>query len=67
MLEFICGIGVGVGMCGAAAIQRQPENRSVGVQIDEVWSQTLPSHPILIQNSKTNFIPKLKNFWGPDS
>ena len=60
MLEFICGIGVGVGMCGAAAIQRQPENRSVGVQIDEVWSQTLPSHPILIQNSKTNFIPKVK-------
>jgi hypothetical protein len=46
---------------------RRSELRSVGVQAEEVWSQTVQSQPILIRNSKTNFVPKLKNFWGPDS
>jgi hypothetical protein len=63
MLEFI--IGFLSGILGSAFIRKK--GRSVGVQAEEVWSQTVPSQPILIQNSKNNFVPKLKNFWGPDS
>lgn len=60
MLEFILGFLSGI--MGSVMIRKR--TRSVGIQAEEVWS---PSQPILIQNSKNNFVPKLKNFWGPDS
>ena len=63
MLEFI--LGFLSGLMGSVLIRKR--TRSVGVQAEEVWSQTVPSQPISIQNSKNNFVPKLKNFWGPDS
>jgi hypothetical protein len=62
MFEFVLGILVGI-----LGTMRMKKFRSVGIQVDEVWSQTVPSQPILIRNSKNNFVPKLKNFWGPDS
>ena len=63
MLEFVFGFFTGI----LVTFLKRSELRSVGVQAEEVWSQTVQSQPILIRNSKTNFIPKLKNFWGPDS
>jgi hypothetical protein len=63
MLEFVFGFFTGI----LVTFMRRSELRSIGVQAEEVWSQTVPSQPILIQNSKNNFVPKLKNFWGPDS
>jgi hypothetical protein len=63
MLEFVFGFFTGIFI----TFMRRSELRSIGVQAEEVWSQTVPSPPILIQNSKTKFVPKLKNFWGPDS
>ena len=62
MLEFVCGFLSGV--IGFVMFKKRLVNRSIGVQAEEVWS---PSQPILIQNSKTKFIPELRNFWGPDS
>ena len=62
MFEFVLGILVGI-----LGTMRMKKFRSVGIQVEEVWSQTVPSQPILIQNSKNKFVPKLKNFWGPDS
>lgn len=63
MFEFVFGFFTGI----LVTFMRRSELRSIGVQADEVWSQTVPSQPILIRNSKINFVPKLKNFWGPDS
>jgi hypothetical protein len=65
MLEFVCGFLSGV--IGFVMFKKRLVNRSIGIQAEEVWSQTVTSQPILIQNSKTKFIPELKNFWGPDS
>jgi hypothetical protein len=65
MLEFIFGFLSGI--VGSAIIRKRLASRSIGIQAEEVWSQTVPSQPILIQNSKTIFVPKLQNFWGPDS
>jgi hypothetical protein len=62
MFEFVLGILVGI-----LGTMRMKKFRSVGIQVEEVWSQTVPSQPILIQNSKNKFVPNLKNFWGPDS
>jgi hypothetical protein len=63
MLEFIFGFLSGL----VSSVLIRKKMRSVGVQAEEVWSQTVPSQPILIQNSKNIFVPKLQNFWGPDS
>lgn len=63
MFEFVCGFLSGL----LIIFMRRSEHRSIGVQAEEVWSQTVPSQPILIQNSKTKFVPELRNFWGPDS
>lgn len=63
MLEFVCGIFTGI----IITYLRRAKLRSVGVQAEEVWSRTVHSQPILIQNSKNIFVPKLQNFWGPDS
>jgi hypothetical protein len=63
MFEFVCGFFTGI----LITFMRRSELRSIGVQAEEVWSQTVPSQPILIKNSKNKFIPKLQNFWGPDS
>jgi hypothetical protein len=63
MLEFIFGFFSGIFM----TFIRRSEFRSIGVQADEVWSQTVQTQPILIPNSKIKFIPKLQNFWGSDS
>lgn len=63
MLEFIFGFLSGIFI----VFMRRSEHRSIGVQAEEVWSQTVTSQPILIQNSKTKFVPELRNFWGPDS
>jgi hypothetical protein len=65
MLEFICGFLSG--LAGSVIIRKRLTSRSVGIQAEEIWSQTVPSQPIFIQNSKNKFIPELKNFWGPDS
>ena len=62
MLEFICGFLSG--LVSSALIRKRLVHRSIGVQAEEVCS---PSRPILIQNSKPIFVPKLQNFWGPDS
>jgi hypothetical protein len=62
MLEFVCGFLSGV--IGFVMFKKRLVNRSIGVQAEEV---RVPSQPILIQNSKTKFIPELRNFWGPDS
>ena len=63
MFEFVCGFFTGI----LITFMRKSELRSIGIQAEEVWSQTVPSQPILIRNSKTIFVPKLQNFWGPDS
>ena len=63
MFEFVCGFLSGL----LLTFMRRSELRSIGVQAEEVWSQTVTSQPILIKNSKTKFIPELRNFWGPDS
>ena len=63
MFEFVCGFFTGI----LITFLRRTENRSIGIQAEEVWSQPVQSQPILIQNSKTNFVSNLKNFWGPDS
>lgn len=63
MLEFVFGFFSGIFI----TFIRRSKFRSIGVQADEVWSQTVPTQPILIQNSKTKFVPKLQNFWGSDS
>ncbi len=65
MFEFIFGFLSGI--VGSALFRKRLANRSIGIQAEEVWSHTVQSQPILIKNSKTNFIPKLQNFWGPDS
>ena len=66
MLEFT--IGLLSGISGTIFVFRKTGHvRSIGVQAVEVWSQTVQTQPILIINSKPNFVPKLKNFWGPDS
>ena len=65
MFEFVCGFLSGV--IGFVMFKKRLVNRSIGIQAEEVWSQTVTSQPILIQNSKTKFIPELRNFWGPDS
>jgi|LakMenEpi03Aug12_release.lakeMendotaPanAssembly.Ray.scaffolds.fasta_scaffold66053_9 hypothetical protein len=65
MLEFIFGFLSGI--VGSALFRKRLVNRSIGIQAEEVWSHTVESQPILIQNSKIKFVPKLQNFWGPDS
>ena len=65
MLEFIFGFLSGI--VGSTIFRKRLVNRSIGIQAEEVWSHTVESQPILIQNSKTKFVPKLQNFWGPDS
>jgi hypothetical protein len=62
MLEFVFGFLSG--LIGSVMLKKRLVNRSIGIQAEEVWSQT---HPILIKNPKPKFIPKLQNFWGPDS
>jgi len=61
MFEFMFGIIVG--FLGSVVVRERPKSRSIGTQVDEL----VMSKPILIQNSKNKFIPKLTNFWGPDS
>jgi hypothetical protein len=65
MLEFIFGFLTG--LVGLTLVRKRSVNKSIGIQAEEVWSQTVSSQPILIENSKTKFVPELKNFWGPDS
>jgi hypothetical protein len=42
---------------------KNKKTKDAGIQA----SAPPPSKPILIQNSKTRYIPSLANFWGPDS
>jgi hypothetical protein len=42
--------------------------REVGVQADEVWGRTLTkTKPVEMPYAKAKFVPRLQNFWGPDS
>jgi hypothetical protein len=61
MFEFMFGILMG--FLGSVMIRDRPKFRSIGTQVDEL----VVTRPILIQNSKNIFVPKLHNFWGPDS
>jgi len=61
MFEFMFGILMG--FLGSVMIRDRPKSRSIGTQVDEL----VVTQPILIQNSKNIFVPKLHNFWGPDS
>jgi hypothetical protein len=61
MFEFMFGILMGI--LGSVMVRERPKTRSIGTQADEL----VITQPILIQNSKNKFIPKLTNYWGPDS
>ena len=62
MFEFMFGILMGI--LGSVMVRERPSKcRSIGTQVDEL----VMTQPILIQNSKNKFIPKLTNYWGPDS
>jgi hypothetical protein len=61
--EFVLGFFIGF----YYAKSKVKKSASVSVQVDEKPFVPVTS-PILIQNSKTKFVPgALKNFWGPDS
>jgi hypothetical protein len=50
MFEFVCGFLTGI-LGSFFVVRKQGNVRSVSVQADEVWGQTLPSRPIFIQSS----------------
>lgn len=65
MYEFC--MGVILGYMGVMILRGTKKKTSVATQADELVIALQTSEPILIQNSKSKFSPKLTNFWGPDS
>lgn len=61
IIDFMIGLGVGLLVNG----RKRKTFSDVNTQVDEISISHSP--PILIPNSKSKFIPYLKNFWGPDS
>jgi len=63
MDHFLVGSIFGFLVAKLSIKKKNKKTEDAGVQV----SEPPPSKPILIQNSKTRYIPSLANFWGPDS
>jgi hypothetical protein len=58
-------IGFFLGILGTNWLSKRPR-RDMGTQADNIWGTQLQiSEPVPVVSSK--FVPKLTNFWGPDS
>ena len=58
-------IGFFLGILGTNWLNKRPR-RDMGTQADNIWGTQLQiSEPVPVASSK--FVPKLTNFWGPDS